>query len=146
MALALFALTSADWLIGLVVAQIFVYMAITWALSYEILKYASALVGFVYIVGIGIGSAFNIVLTGICAKDNMTKRYLYYAIYWLLMMVEIGIFMALWGQSVRGKHLWYYTIVLWYVILGYLLSFFIKTIHTEVRKHNRGKCFWDWYC
>ncbi len=144
--LALFTTEYKYWLILVILVPI-----VLWGLF---LKFTADLhkgkAGFYIGLGIGITYTFNNFLVTFEENDDddhvLLRKYCLYVAYWVILMAENVTLVSLWYISTVGKDLWYHDIAIAYVIAAYFVSFFVKTLHTKMRRHNEGVSVWEWEC
>ena len=125
----------------------------------------------------GIAYTFNIVLVSIWdvilatiikeedeeEEDTVTifgTRYPWYVFYWFVTMIQNTILISIWFAATVDAQLWYRIPAIMYVIVAYLVSFIVKTVHTSKRNKSLGPNIifplglwvpgvrpdWDWQC
>ena len=70
------------------------------------------------------------------------KSFRYYALYWVLMLIENTVMISLWYTEGSHGGTWYHDVAVGCVIAGYFLSFAMKTLHCCSR--NRDNSFSEW--
>ncbi len=105
---------------------------------------------FIFRLAQGLGYTFNITVTSITpatVKDeSFIVTYPWYVFYWFITMLVNTILISIWFTATAETQLWYRIPATVYVIVGYLVSLFVKTFQTNIRKHNQESFDWEWKC
>ncbi len=143
-ALSLFASVQRYWFAGLITFQVVIVTLIFGLRTLDELDDCFNTFSFILLsIILGTNSVFNIFLP---AEYYDRMPYVFYAFYWLLMMIENIVFITIWYTSTSGLGFWYHDPAIVYVIIAYFVSFMLKTIHTWIKDYNQNEDILDWEC
>ena len=131
-ALALFASFQLYWFWGLIIAQVVIAIISLIMFLYFILKVGNVADIFIGCGFIGISSIFTMF-------TFFPTIFPIYLLYWAVMFIENTVMISLWHQWSDGLEFWYHDLALLYVIIAYVVSLIIKSVHLYFYKPNRDK-------
>ena len=142
---ALFASQYRYWFAGVVVVQF-----VLWTEAIMYIDISDCVDNIVRIAQ-GIGYTFNIILVSVqsvfsSVDPSFVIRYPWYVFYWFITMLQNTIMISIWFTATADTELWYRIPAIAYVIVAYFVSLLVKTFHTSIMKHNKGKFMWKWQC
>ncbi len=146
-ALSLFGSQYRYWFAGVVVMQCLFWTA---CIAYIERGYISDWKDiFIFRLAQGIAYTFNIPMTSNAPAgddEGVVVTYPWYVFYWFITMLVNTILITIWFTATADTQLWYRIPATVYVIVGYFVSLFVKTFHTNIRKHNQDSFDWEWKC
>ncbi len=147
-ALALFGSQYRYWFAGVVVVQCMFWIACIMYIENDLESLESISDWKCFVVfrlAQGIGYTFNI-SSSLYWVDIFIMKYPWYVFYWFITMLMNTILISIWFTATADTQLWYRIPATIYVIVGYFMSLFVKTFHTNIRKHNQDTFDWEWEC
>ena len=146
-ALSLFGSQYRYWFAGVVVMQCLFWTACIAYIERELISDWKDI--FIFRLTQGLAYTFNITVTSNAPAgddEGCVVTYPWYIFYWFITMLVNTILISIWFTTTADTQLWYKIPATTYVIVGYFVSLFVKTFHTNIRKHNRSTFDWEWKC
>ena len=144
--LALFASYQLYWFWGLVIAQVITAFILIIVVRYPKDGFDDAM----DFLGTLLSCFFNslgLIFTMISIESVAFPVYL---LYWVVMLIENTVMISLWHQWSDELGFWYHNLALLYVIIAYVVSLIIKSVHSYFYEPNKSeknifkwKFFWD---
>ncbi len=128
------------------IAAIVIIQMIIWTIVVEAVELAIDLQNiFVTFIFHGMSFTLNLIQISFAGAGSFILSYWWYIFYWWITMAENTVMISLWSVATAELDLWYRTLVVGYVTMGYAVSFLVKSYHMRTRIHNKGKPPWEWY-
>ena len=133
--LALFAAYQSNWFWGLIGGQILVVFLCLG--SYANKKMEDEKRDFLYHAFMSsftaVGMVFNMFLA-----YSISVPFPVYLFYWLVMFIENTVMITLWYQWSSNLGLWYHDVAISCIVIAYIVSLIIKTVHCYFYNRKRG--------